>query len=155
MSLEVSLPRGGLRLNDASMNVFIAGGIGVTLFVSAIGALERAGRANYELHWASAGAPRRGSNAWAAKISGRVHQYNTFTGPDPISRTSLASARRDARVYCCGPAGMLDEFERLTAGWASDQVHIERFVPPAGHTLARSEALQPHPRAQREGNRRC
>jgi vanillate O-demethylase ferredoxin subunit len=46
MSLEVSLPRGGLRPSVTAMNVFIAGGIGVTPFISAIHALEHAGRSN-------------------------------------------------------------------------------------------------------------
>jgi len=60
MPLEVSIPCGGLRLSDSAMNVFIAGGIGVTPFISAIRALERAGQSNYEIHWIDpqCGAPR-------------------------------------------------------------------------------------------------
>src|SRR5687767_2802528 len=125
MSLEVSLPRGGLRPNDALMNVFIAGGIGITPFVSATGALERAGQSNYELHWASAGAPDLAAMLGPAQVSGRVYQYNTVTGRRPNLAEILAAASKDARVYCSGPTGMLDEFERLTDGWANDRVHIE------------------------------
>jgi ferredoxin-NADP reductase len=131
MSLEVSLPRGGLRPHDTSMNVFIAGGIGITPFVSAIGALEWARQSNYELHWASAGAPGLAAMLGPAQVSGRVYQYNTVTGRRPNLAEILAAASKDARVYCSGPTGMLDEFERLTDGWANDRVHIERFVPPA------------------------
>jgi ferredoxin-NADP reductase len=130
MSLEVSLPRGGFRPSDTAMSVFIAGGIGITPFISAIRALEQAGHSNYQLHWASAGAPSLAAMLGPAQVSGKVYQYNTVTGRRPNLAEILASTGRDAHVYCCGPAGMLDEFESLTSAWRNDRVHIERFVPP-------------------------
>ena len=131
MSLEVSLPRGGFRTSDTSTNIFIAGGIGITPFISAIRALEQAGQSNYELRWASAGAPSLAAMLGSSPISGRVYQYNTVTDRRPNLADILSDASSDAHVYCCGPTGMLDEFERLTSAWPSERVHIERFVPPA------------------------
>ena len=131
VSLEVSLPRGGFRPSDTLMNVFIAGGIGVTPFISAIRALERAGQSNYELHWASAGAPSLAAMLGSAQVSGGIYQYNTVTGRRPDLAEILAGSSKNSHVYCCGPAGMLDEFESLTGAWGNDRVHIERFVPPA------------------------
>lgn len=131
MRLGVSLPRGGFRPNDAAMNIFIAGGIGVTPFISAIRTLEREGRANYVLHWASAGASRLAAMIEPARAAGRVHEYNTRSGRRPDLAKIVADSSRDTHVYCCGPIGMLDEFERLTSSWRTNRVHIERFVPPA------------------------
>ena len=33
-------------------------------------------------------------------------------------------------VACCGPEGMTEEFEGVTAAWPAANVHIERFVAP-------------------------
>lgn len=131
MALEASLPRGGFRPSPTALNVFIAGGIGVTPFVSAMRALEHTGQSNYVLHWASAGQPSLAAMIEPARAAGRVHEYNTRAGARPNLAEILTRTSRDAHVYCCGPTGMLDEFERQTSAWAIDRSHIERFVPPA------------------------
>jgi ferredoxin len=40
----------------------------------------------------------------------------------------LATRRRDAHFYACGPTTMLDDFERLCGELALEHVHMERFV---------------------------
>ncbi|MDB5654452.1 MAG: oxidoreductase, partial [Tardiphaga sp.] len=49
--IGVSLPRGGLQLDETVARfVFVAGGIGVTPFLSAANYLRRIGRADFTLH---------------------------------------------------------------------------------------------------------
>lgn len=131
MLLEVSLPRGGFEPSASERNIFVAGGIGVTPFLSAIRALEHSGRSNYELHWAHAGARALSELMGSVNLSGRVTYYDTSIGPRPDLAHLLSVAGDKAHAYCCGPTSMLDEFDTLTSSWARDRVHIERFVPPA------------------------
>src|ERR1700761_5712967 len=50
-TIGVTLPRGGLKLDiDVSRFTFVAGGIGVTPFLSAAAYLKRTGRADFKLH---------------------------------------------------------------------------------------------------------
>jgi len=132
-TIGVSVPRSGLEFADSAMNVFIAGGIGITPFVSAIRTLERQGRNNYVLHWASMGPPSLGDMLQPALSAGRVHLYDTQRVAPPDLGTLIRQYGDTAKVFCCGPAGMLDAVEALVADWPEDRKHIERFVAPA-HT---------------------
>jgi len=131
MPLEVSIPRGGLRLSDSAMNVFIAGGIGVTPFISAIRALEGAGQSNYEIHWINPRQRSLSAMTGETRLSGAAYAYNTARSSRPSLSEIVAAAGDDAHVYCCGPSGMLNAFEQAVRARPSDKVHIERFVPPA------------------------
>lgn len=125
----VSVPRGGLELHDAAMNVFVAGGIGVTPFLSAIEHLERLGKINYILHWSSAGQPCLPDMVERAIAAGRVKLYDTTTGPRPDIERVVDAYGDDAVAFCCGPEGMLDAFEAAVADWPEERRHVERFSP--------------------------
>ena len=43
---------------------------------------------------------------------------------------AVAAAPRDAHLYCCGPAPMLEAFEAACAGRPAEQVHVEYFSAP-------------------------
>lgn len=129
-TLGVSVPRGGLELHPEGMNVFLAGGIGVTPFVSAILALEAAGRTNYVLHWACMGEPHLLEMIRPAHDAGRVKLYNTLHVPPPDISGIVESHGPQAKAFCCGPAGMLDAFEVATSEWAPSRKHVERFTAP-------------------------
>jgi len=126
----VSLPRGGIRVSDVAPNIFVAGGIGITPFISAIRDMERRGQSNYELHWSSAGQPSLMEMLSSAAAAGRVKLYNTLVDPPPDLQTIANSHGPEARAYCCGPAGMLDAFEQAVDAWSEDRKHVERFTPP-------------------------
>lgn len=128
--IGVSVPRSGLELAPDAMNVFIAGGIGVTPFVSAILALEREGRNNYVLHWASRGDPCLDDMLQPAIRAGRVHLYDTRAAAAPDLRSLLSRYGDEAKAFCCGPARMLDAFEAAVADWPETRKHTERFTPP-------------------------
>lgn len=126
-AVNVSLPREGLSLHADGTNVFLAGGIGVTPFVSAIRHLERLGRTNYHLHWSSNGPASLVAEIEPARLAGRVTLYDTTQGPLPDIAAIVAGHDADAALFCCGPEPMLQAFEQATAGRPADRVHVERF----------------------------
>jgi vanillate O-demethylase ferredoxin subunit len=128
--IGVSLPRGAVPAHCSAMNIFIAGGIGITPFISAVRDLESAGRSNYVVHWASRGRPPLIDMLQDAQAAGRVRLYDTLVEPAPVLAAIIGSAAEGARAFCCGPPGMLDAFERAVAHWPDDRKHVERFLAP-------------------------
>jgi ferredoxin-NADP reductase len=129
--IGVSLPRGGLKLDeDVSRFTFVAGGIGVTPFLSSAAFLKRTGRANFKLHLMVRGAPPLAALLAPFLETGNVVIHDTAARQRPEIASLLGSTPSNA-VACCGPAGMIDDFEKATRDWPDGRVHIERFVPPA------------------------
>lgn len=128
--IEVSLPRGSMLAHPSELNIFFAGGIGITPFISLVRDLEATGRTNYVLHWASAGEAPLVGMLRQAHAAGRVRLYNTLAGPRPELQAILHSAGADTRAFCCGPQRMLDAFDEAVAGWPEERKHVERFTAP-------------------------
>jgi vanillate O-demethylase ferredoxin subunit len=128
--IGVSIPRGGIALSPKATNVFVAGGIGVTPFISAIRHMERHGRANYVLHWASRGRPGLLDMIPEGAASDRVRLYDTLREHKPAIGDIVAAFASSGHAACCGPVSMLDMFESAVEAWPEDRKHIERFTPP-------------------------
>ena len=127
----VSLPRGGLLLDSKIARfVFIAGGIGVTPFVSAAACLNRTGRPNFVLHVMARGEPPLAGLLAPLAQAGQVVVYDTASTTRPNVAMLIGQPAPDAALGCCGPQAMIDDFEQATRDWASERVHVERFVPP-------------------------
>lgn len=129
--LKVGRPRNHFPLvEDGSPAVFIAGGIGVTPLYSMLDRACALG-IGWSFHYAFRS---RGEAALLAELERHgdsVHLHaDDEAGGRPLALAEvIASAPRDANLYCCGPAGMLDAFEHAAAeaGFPAAQVHVERF----------------------------
>jgi len=134
--LQIGLPRNLFPLvEDSSLSVLIAGGIGITPLWSMVQRLETLGR-SWVLHYA---ARDHGRAAYISDIerfsdasaNGKLHVH--FDNEPGGQRLDIAAVVRetpsDAHVYCCGPQSMLDAFEAATAGRPAETVHLERFAP--------------------------
>ena len=128
--IGVSLPRGAMSAHPSAMNIFVAGGIGITPFISVVRDLELAGRTNYVLHWSTSGEASLIGMLEDAHAAGRVRLYNTLVEARPNLHAILDSAGADTRAFCCGPLGMLDAFDDAVADWADTRKHVERFTAP-------------------------
>jgi vanillate O-demethylase ferredoxin subunit len=128
--IGVSIPRGGIAVNPNGMNVFVAGGIGVTPFISVIRHLERRGQANYALHWTSRGRPVLPDMIGPAIVAGRVHLYDTTSEAKPVIVDVLKDYHESGFAACCGPVPMLEAFEGAVEAWPDERKHIEMFTPP-------------------------
>lgn len=130
--LRASRPRNNFPLNeDAVHSVFIAGGIGITPICSM---LRRA--IELDLSWQLHYAVRRRDDAVLLDAfpghGNRCHLHvDDEHGGAPLDLDRmLTGLSPDTHLYCCGPAPMLDRFERLTETWPAAQRHLERFSAP-------------------------
>jgi ferredoxin-NADP reductase len=130
-TIGVTLPRGGLDLDgDVSHHVFVAGGIGVTPFLSAAGFLKRTGRPHFKLHLLARGEPPLQALLAPFIEAGDVVVYDTARSRRPAVASLVGTPMSGRAAGCCGPESMLDDFEQATRDWPGERVHIERFVPP-------------------------
>lgn len=130
-TIGVTLPRGGLHLPaHITRFAFVAGGIGVTPFLSAAAHLKRSGRSKFTLHMVSRGAPPLAELLAPLIASGHVVVHDTSSGTRPDVAALIGLPLSDVGLACCGPEGMIDAFEQASRDWPVDHVHVERFVPP-------------------------
>jgi ferredoxin-NADP reductase len=128
--IGVSIPRGGIAANPNRMNIFVAGGIGVTPFISVVRHLERRGCTNYALHWTSRGRAVLPDMIGPAIEAGRVRLYDTTRQAKPVIVDILKEYNESGFAACCGPTPMLEAFERVVEAWPDERKHIEMFTPP-------------------------
>ena len=132
-TLQVSPPKNDFPLHeDARHSVLIAGGIGITPLAAMASRLQRLGR-TWRLHYA-ARSPEQA--AFAQSLGQLAHEpggaLDLHFSSQQASRLDLAcivrEAAPDTHLYCCGPAGMVDDFLGACAGRPSQFVHLERFA---------------------------
>lgn len=132
----ISPPRNLFPLADSSaMSIFIAGGIGITPFMSMQSHLNALGRP-WTLYYC---ARNPASAAYRSQLltDPRVHchfdseQEGRFLD---IARI-VAEAPDDAHFYCCGPAGMLKSFMDAAGNIPDERKHVEYFSPRAEASL--------------------
>jgi vanillate O-demethylase ferredoxin subunit len=128
MRLLTSYPQQKFALAEAaSRHVLVAGGIGITPFLSMVPELERAG-APFDLHYC---ARSRAEAAFLpeleARLGARLHIWLAEDGARLDLTARLARAEPGAHAYCCGPARMLEAFGAATAHWPDGTTHVEHF----------------------------
>ena len=125
--VEVGGPRNNFMLAPAEHYLFVAGGIGITPLLPMIEQATMMGIPWRLLY----GSRQRARMAFLDRLrthSGRV----TVASRDSGTRLDLAAAVHAApsgtKVYCCGPASMLEEIERLCTDLPPGSLRRERFV---------------------------
>ncbi len=131
MRIAISAPRNNFPLHeDATHSVLVAGGIGVTPVLCMARRLKDIGRSFEFLYFARS----RKSAAFVAEIEAlgvpvTWHFDDEKGGPPDL--TALLGRRAPAaseHYYACGPAVMLDNFEKTCAALGHANAHIERFT---------------------------
>ncbi|WIX82221.1 PDR/VanB family oxidoreductase [Amycolatopsis carbonis] len=138
--LGVGWPRNNFPLVPATEYLFIAGGIGITPVLPMIHQAELLGIEWHLLY----GGRRRASMAFLDELAtygDRVHAVPQDERGLLDLAAWLGEAKSAARVYCCGPAPLLDAVEAACAHWPAHALHTERFVA-AERTPARDEAFE-------------
>jgi len=145
--LTISYPVNLFALHRlARKHLLIAGGIGITPFLSQLHDLKR-NSSLYELHYAYR-APEHGAFAQHIKtLAGdNAHFYAESLGQTLDLAGLLSAQPLGTHVYVCGPAGMVDAVTDIAQrlGWPPGNIHSEQFLaPPIGSpisiSLAKSE----------------
>jgi len=117
---------------QASRHLLIAGGVGITPFMSYLPEMERRG-ADFELHYLY-----RSSQTGAyqeqlrAQLGERCHCYDSEAGVRCDLQQLLGAQPLGTHVYICGPesllAGVRETAQAL--GWPQSHVHFEAFAAP-------------------------
>jgi tetrachlorobenzoquinone reductase len=131
--LTITPPQNDFALvEDAKHSVLIAGGIGITPVWCMVQRLIEL-RRSWELHY---GARTHETAAFIEPISALREQHPNAVvlnfdfepGGKPLDLSAIVNqAPNDAHLYCCGPTGMLEAFERATQNRPRDHVHVEYF----------------------------
>ncbi|HXZ09282.1 MAG TPA: PDR/VanB family oxidoreductase, partial [Paraburkholderia sp.] len=130
--LEVSPPSNLFALAPgARSHMLIAGGIGITPFLSQLHELQASG-ADYTLHYACR-SPEHA--AFAAELLNGPHRERVRLHVDSLDqaldvRALIASLDADTHVYVCGPAPLIDAVVEAAQqrGMPPQQVHREQFA---------------------------
>jgi ferredoxin-NADP reductase len=130
-SLNVSLPRNHFGLAETAQHFrFIAGGIGLTPFMSMIPVLEREGRA-FHLDICTRA---RDDTPFLDELDKLVEQgVATFhhDGGNPENGLQVEDSLREVdlglHVYCCGPMGLMKAVRKTSRHWPRDNIHFELF----------------------------
>ena len=133
-TLTISRPRNTFPANlGAKRHLMIAGGIGITPFLSMMRSFEATGDAG-ELHYCA----RDAETAPFLEMLGtlrrtKVHSYFGGRGSRDALRVAelLREAVEGTHVYCCGPAALMDAVHEATRHWPARTVHFESFAPPS------------------------
>jgi tetrachlorobenzoquinone reductase len=132
--IDIAPPRNNFSLvESAPHSVLIAGGIGVTPIWSMLRRLVALG-VSWELHYAS---PTPKDAAFLDELqqlaAADLSRVNLAFSHEPGGRKLdldeiVAKASSGSHFYACGPARMLDAYEKATAGLPRERVHVERFA---------------------------
>jgi len=136
MQMQVSYPVNLFSLDQrAKKHLMIAGGIGITPFISQMAQLMSLG-GRFELHYS---VRNREVGAYIDELKSlygeRIHVYFDDDGDKIQLDSLLASQFFGTHLYVCGPKGMIS-WVRSTAemaGWPAGSIHSEEFLaPPVG-----------------------
>ncbi len=126
---HVSAPRCNFRLAaDAKRHIFVAGGIGITPFLSMARSALRSGTP-FELAYCSRLALPPFFSELQSLCGGRVTFYRA-SGPEHArfnAASDLPEPEAGLHLYCCGPERLTEAVRSATAHWPQDQVHFEIF----------------------------
>lgn len=129
--IGVSLPRGGLAVSaTVPRYLFVAGGIGITPYLSIANALQRGGHPDFRVHLVVRDQVPLESLVAPLMRAGRIVLHRTAMHGRPQVGALLATIPPDAVIGVCGPDSMIDDFEKAAAGRPEGNLHVERFVPP-------------------------
>jgi tetrachlorobenzoquinone reductase len=128
-TITISAPRNNFRLReDAAHTVMIAGGIGITPIWCMVQRLNALG-CTWQLHYACRSRADMAFQQELASMPQAALHFDDERGGRFLDVAAIiASAPKNAHLYCCGPAPMLKAFEDATNGWPRDQIHVEYFT---------------------------
>jgi ferredoxin-NADP reductase len=139
----VSLPRNLFPLGDGPHHVMIAGGIGITPFLSMIPEIRRRGQ-TFELHHCARDPEAAPFVDLAREIGGAAHVKHCFSRRGvPAGRIDveaiIGNAPANADIYVCGPADMIRDALAKGGAACGERFHYELFGGTLDGTAADAE----------------
>jgi len=129
--LHVSAPRNHFQLHEAAEHsVLIAGGIGITPLLAMARRLSALGR-RWRLYYCARTEQRAAFLDELRALPGEVIPvFDGLPGGQPIDlERVMRETPTDAHLFCCGPIGLMEAFERAASNRPAKNVHVEWFKP--------------------------
>lgn len=135
-TLWINPPNNEFAIYDlAKKHLLIAGGIGITPFMSMTAQLAERG-ADFELHYAMRSKKRAAyADTLRELYPEQLHTYQSSLGQRIQLNELLNSQPLGTHLYVCGPERMIDDVLEIArqAGWPDEDLHWEKFIgPPPG-----------------------
>jgi len=115
---------------SAGLHVMIAGGIGITPFLSMIEHFRQTGQ-RFRLHYCARSAQEAAFIEELGELKAREVSFHYDNG-DPSRGINLAAVLGelppDAHVYCCGPKGLMRAVEATRSNLPRERFHFEAFT---------------------------
>jgi ferredoxin-NADP reductase len=127
MIVPVSLPRNQFSLADSTRHIFVAGGIGITPFLSMIPKLISQ-KVDWELHICAKSEAKIACQSLLKLYEGNINirKHLSQNGMRLSIKDIIASIKSDEHLYFCGPVSMIDE--AVANGTVlGDRLHFEKF----------------------------
>jgi ferredoxin-NADP reductase len=129
--LQITPPANLFTLDRlAARQILIAGGIGITPFMSYLQELPDLGMP-FELHYAYR-SPDHGAfrDQLVEQLGDRLHSYDASSGQYVQPGMLLAEQPLGTHVYVCGPQGLIEATIEIARqlGWPDSHVHSEQFA---------------------------
>jgi ferredoxin-NADP reductase len=130
--LKIGGPHNHFVLREqAPRYALLAGGIGVTPILAMARRLAALGRRMQMLYAVRTRAAAAFLDTLQSLVPDLVLHVDDERGAPPDIAGWLARLPKDTGCYCCGPAPMLDAFERSCNEHGLVDAHVERFTAPA------------------------
>jgi len=142
--IPVRAPRNNFPLiEDAASSLLLAGGIGVTPMIAMATRLAALG-GTFQLHVAFKGADHALLSRELDRLPNVHRHFDDAAGGFFPMAARVASAQRDAHLYCCGPAAMIEAFLDCARADGRDpgSVHVEYFSAPVKTALGGSFVVE-------------
>lgn len=138
----VGSPRNHFPLVPGERYLFLAGGIGITPLLPMIHQAELLGT-EWQLVY---GGRKRASMAFRDELTAAYRERVHLVPQEEKGLIDLAAwlgpPRTDLKVYCCGPAPLLDAVERACAPWPAHTLRTERFSAATAAPPVRNEPFE-------------
>lgn len=134
-TLEYSGPKNDFPLGDSPAGyTLIAGGIGITPILSMARQLISDGN-SFKLYYLTRSPETTAflDDLQAPEFKGKVVIHHDNGDPDQAYDLWPVLEKPKGHIYCCGPAGLMDDVRDMSGHWSSAAVHFEAFTD--GHTI--------------------
>lgn len=137
--LRIDGPHNHFRLGEQAPHyALLAGGIGVTPIVAMARRLAVLGKPVRLLYAVRSRPAAAFLDVLQSLVPDLTLHVDDERGAPPELAGWLAALPQDSGCYCCGPAPMLDAFERACRNLGLADAHVERFAAPAAPAEAAS-----------------
>lgn len=126
--LAIEHPENDFELCEASRYILIAGGIGITPIVAMARHLTAQGRP-FELIYCTRSPEDTAYLDEALSLPKSTVHHDGGDMDEAFDFWDLLEKPGREHIFCCGPAGLIEEIKALTGHWPEGHVHFEDFNP--------------------------